>query len=88
MARLATSAGAFAAVVANHWAEGGKGAIGDSSCLCYCYSRLTIVPLCADLANAVGAACAAARAEPGPFRFLYPLTDSLKVRSSIDIELR
>ncbi|CAM6031715.1 unnamed protein product, partial [Sphagnum compactum] len=53
VARLATSAGAFAAVVANHWAEGGKGAIGDSSCLCYCYSRLTIVPLCADLANAV-----------------------------------
>lgn len=54
---LALEAGAYAAVVANHWAEGGKGAV--------------------DLANAVDAACKAAR-EGSQFKFLYPLELSLK----------
>lgn len=53
-------AGAHGAVVANHWAEGGRGAV--------------------DLANAVIDACAAARAAGPTFKFLYPLTDSLKTK--------
>ena len=51
-------AGAYAAVMCNHWAKGGAGA--------------------ADLGRAVQAACAASRAAGSPFKFLYPLTLSLK----------
>lgn len=55
---LSMAEGAFAAVVANHWAVGGAGAV--------------------DLGNAVIQACAAAKTSDLPFRFLYPLTASLK----------
>jgi formyltetrahydrofolate synthetase len=58
VAKLAREAGAYDAVIANHWAEGGKGA--------------------AALGNSVIAACAAARTEGTPFKFLYPLDISLK----------
>lgn len=53
----AVSAGADAAVMADHWAQGGKGAV--------------------DLANAVAAACAAAKSD-NDFKFLYPLEASIK----------
>lgn len=57
---MCMSAGAHAAVVANHWAEGGAGAL--------------------DLALAVNDACVASRSVGKTFKFLYPLTDSLKVK--------
>ena len=56
--QLCLDAGAFAAVVANHWAKGGAGA--------------------ADLGRAVIEACAHSRQQGSPFRFLYPLSLSLK----------
>jgi len=59
VADLSMAAGAYAAVVANHWAEGGAGA--------------------ADLGRAVIAACADAKGS-NSFKFLYPLTDSLKTK--------
>lgn len=55
---LCLANGAFAAVVANHWAEGGAGAT--------------------DLGNAVIAACKQSREIGSPFKFLYPLSYSLK----------
>jgi methylenetetrahydrofolate dehydrogenase (NADP+) / methenyltetrahydrofolate cyclohydrolase / formyltetrahydrofolate synthetase len=51
-------AGAHAAVVANHWAEGGAGAT--------------------DLGRALIDACATAKKQNSPFKFLYPLELSLK----------
>ena len=54
----AKEAGAFDAVLANHWAEGGMGAL--------------------KLAETVKAACAT----PSSFRFLYPLTASIKEKIS------
>lgn len=50
--QICMEAGAFSAVVANHWAEGGKGAI--------------------DLGVAVMEACADAKKNGSPFKFLYP----------------
>jgi methylenetetrahydrofolate dehydrogenase (NADP+)/methenyltetrahydrofolate cyclohydrolase/formyltetrahydrofolate synthetase len=55
---LCLANGAFAAVVANHWAEGGAGAT--------------------DLGNAVIAACKQSHEIGSPFKFLYPLSYSLK----------
>ena len=40
----------------------------------------TIYSLCKDLAKATSEACKASRAENCPFKFLYPLTDSLKTK--------
>jgi len=59
IAELSMAAGAYAAVVANHWALGGAGA--------------------ADLGKAVKAACQSARGAQS-FKFLYPLSDSLKTK--------
>lgn len=55
---MSLEAGAYAAVVANHWAKGGAGAT--------------------DLGLAVQEACLASRKEGSPFKFLYPLSLSLK----------
>ena len=43
-------------------------------------SSHTIYSLCKDLAKATSEACKASRAENCPFKFLYPLTDSLKTK--------
>mmetsp|Transcript_16907 Transcript_16907/g.15261 ORF Transcript_16907/g.15261 Transcript_16907/m.15261 type:complete len:638 (+) Transcript_16907:120-2033(+) len=58
VAQLSLEAGAYAAVVANHWAKGGAGAT--------------------DLGLAVKAACQASKDAGSPFKFLYPLSLSLK----------
>jgi formyltetrahydrofolate synthetase len=59
---LCISAGAYNAVVANHWAEGGRGA--------------------KDLGRAVIEACADAKKNGSPFKFLYPSEMSLKDKIS------